>query len=254
MPINMPNLAVFDFDHTVIDDNSDTAVTKLVDKNKISRELKELHRAEGWTAYMQGIFHVLHGNNVTEAGIANLIGGLPEVKGLKKLITELHDNMNYDIIIISDSNTYFINTWLQANNLTSKVLKVFSNPAQFSENGLLDIKMYHIQESCKLSTRNMCKGMILEDFIKSQADSGVSYEKVVYVGDGQNDFCPILRLGENDIACVRNNYKCADLVRRSKEGKHVDESDGKKYFIEPQVCIWDDGAQILDFLRNIPKK
>lgn len=31
------------------------------------------------------------------------------------------------------------------------------------------------------------------------------YQRIVYVGDGGNDFCPILRLGKNDVAFVRRN-------------------------------------------------
>ena len=53
----------------------------------------------------------------------------------------------------------------------------------------------------------MCKGMFdfsiydflnllftgeeLDAFLKKQA---VEYERIIYVGDGSNDFCPILRL------------------------------------------------------------
>jgi len=248
-PFNMKNLAVFDFDHTVVDDNSDTAVLKLVDKSKISPELRQLQKAdEGWTAFMQGVFDVLHQNKILESNISLLIKSIPEVKGIKNLILELHNNLNYDVIIISDSNTYFINVWLQANNLSSRVLHVFSNPAQFDEQGLLNIKMYHVQNTCNLSTKNMCKGSILENFIKSQAEKDINYQKVVYVGDGQNDFCPILRLGINDVACVRNKYKCADLVKKAQEDEPL--GNGLKYSLKAQVCFWDNGQQILDFLRS----
>lgn len=246
----MKNLAVFDFDHTIIDDNSDTAVMKLVDKSKFPPEHKELHKVDGWTAFMQGVFDVLHQNNVMEADIAKLIKNIPAVKGLKELILELHDNMDFDVIIISDSNTYFINLWLKENDLASKILKVFSNPAKFNEKGLLTIKMYHVQDSCKLSTRNMCKGMIMDDFIKTQSERGIIYDKVVFVGDGQNDFCPILRLNGNGIACCRNNYKCVDLVRKAKAGQNISPNDSTKYTIKADLCIWETGQDILNFLNK----
>ncbi|CAG9768610.1 unnamed protein product [Ceutorhynchus assimilis] len=249
-PKIMKNLAVFDFDHTIIDDNSDTAVMKLVDKSKFSPQLKELHKEEGWTAFMQGVFDVLHENRKTELDISKLIENISEVSGVKNLIIELHDNMDYDVIIISDSNTYFIEHWLQQNNLSSKILKVFSNPAEFDQNGLLKVEMYHIQDSCKLSTRNMCKGMIMEDFIKAQSKLGIIYNKIAYVGDGQNDFCPILRLNDNGIACCRDNFKCVELVKKAQKDCPINENDKTKYKIKAQLCVWQNGQDILDFLRK----
>lgn len=246
----MKNLAVFDFDHTVIDDNSDTAIMKLIDKSKFPSDLFTLCNTKGWTAFMQGVFEILYQNNVTDSQIDTFIKNLLEVDGMKLLITELHDSLNYDVIIISDSNTYFINSWLQVNNLTSKVLKVFSNPAQFDENGLLNIKMFHVQDICKLSTMNLCKGMIMEDFIKEQSKRGIVYNKVVYIGDGYNDLCPILRLKKSDVACCRDNYKCAHLVKAIQEGKPLDGNDYSKYELNAEVCIWNGGYDILTHLKG----
>ena len=39
-----------------------------------------------------------------------------------------------------------------------------------------------------------------------------SYERTVYVGDGSNDFCPVLRLGPNDIAWVRRHRGLARRI------------------------------------------
>ena len=38
----------------------------------------------------------------------------------------------------------------------------------------------------------MCKGEELEAFLKDKEP----FDKMVYIGDGTNDFCPILRLRE----------------------------------------------------------
>jgi hypothetical protein len=42
----------------------------------------------------------------------------------------------------------------------------------------------------------MCKGKELSAFLKEHEE----YEKVVYIGDGSNDFCPVVRLRESVIA------------------------------------------------------
>ncbi|XP_076269870.1 putative phosphatase phospho2 [Rhynchophorus ferrugineus] len=251
--MNMKNLAVFDFDHTIIDDNSDTAVLQLINRTKIPNELKKLYKADGWTAYMQGIFKVLYENNIQQPDINNLIKNIPEVQGMSNLIRELHDNMNYDVIIISDSNTHFIQIWLEMNNLQGKILKVFSNPAQFDDAGLLCIRMYHVQDVCALSTKNLCKGMIMENFVKEQHSNNIIYERIIYIGDGENDICPILRLNEKGIACVRNKYRCLVLVNKILNGESIDkkEKDQKQdYSLKSQVCIWENGYEILNYLNK----
>ena len=44
----------------------------------------------------------------------------------------------------------------------------------------------------------MCKSKIITDFIKQSADKGITFPKVIFFGDGGNDFCPI----KHDIANV----------------------------------------------------
>lgn len=48
-----------------------------------------------------------------------------------------------------------------------------------------------------------CTGTILKGYIEGSAQK---YSKVVYVGDGKNDLCPMLQLGEGDVGIVRKGY------------------------------------------------
>lgn len=239
----MKNLIAFDFDHTIIDKNSDIVAIDLLPKGSIPENLRMLYKEDGWTNFMQGIFKLLHEHNFYEDKIRNVIGDLEPTTGMCELIKEVSEKFNYDVIIISDSNSYFINVWLEKHQLKDKVLKVFTNPAQFS-NGLLQIKMYHLQEKCKLSTKNLCKGQILEDFIDTQNKNSVTYDKVIYVGDGANDFCPILRLKAKDLACVREDYKLSTMVKNTLEGKPIDSSN-LVYTIKSNIVMWKTGLDIL---------
>ena len=49
----------------------------------------------------------------------------------------------------------------------------------------------------------MCKGDIIEEYIKERGEKGVVYDFIAYSGDGKNDLCPTLRLSENDLAFPR---------------------------------------------------
>nr|CAI5860126.1 unnamed protein product [Callosobruchus analis] len=92
------NLAVFDFDHTIINDNSDIMVMNMVDKKYIPKEVKDLYKSNGWTVFMQRVFEILYKNNIQEDAINQLIKNLPAVVGMNELIKELNLNCNYDVL------------------------------------------------------------------------------------------------------------------------------------------------------------
>ena len=50
-------LIAFDFDHTLVDDNSDTYIIKrLAPNGKLPDEIKAIYRKKCWTTYMGAIF------------------------------------------------------------------------------------------------------------------------------------------------------------------------------------------------------
>ncbi|CAG9858937.1 unnamed protein product [Phyllotreta striolata] len=180
-------LAVFDFDHTIIHDNSDVVVMNMLDQKKIPPEVKQLHKSDGWTMFMQGIFDLLHKECIMESAIRSVLVSLPEVPGMINLIRELHEEHNYDVIIISDSNSFFINSWLEDKGLKEHVLKVFTNPAQFDETGLLNIKMYHLQDTltnnrseAAMSKENKEQQVIPDDIFDSHTQT--YYKKKSFYG------------------------------------------------------------------------
>ncbi|XP_045472342.1 probable phosphatase phospho2 [Harmonia axyridis] len=244
----MRNLAAFDFDHTIIELNSDAVIASTV-QGGVPESVKNLHRNNGWTAYMQKIFELLNMEGYSEDFIRNTIIKLNPVCGMIDLIEELSSKFNYDVIIISDSNSYFIDAWLNNYDLKKCVLRVFTNPAQFKDN-LLMIEPYHLQDYCDLSSKNLCKGQILQDFVAEQEKNGVLYDRIIYAGDGANDLCPILRLKIGDHAFVRNGFKLADIVKKVVNGDMKDKSENL-YEIKAKIHYWTDALNILEKVRNI---
>ena len=88
----------------------------------------------------------------------SLMAGLELTPNMESLLRRSVEQLAATIIIISDSNTEFIRHILEARRLAHLVDKVFTNPASWAEDGRLTIGPYHHQESCTLSTKNLCKG------------------------------------------------------------------------------------------------
>ena len=147
------------------------------------------------------------------------MGGLELTPNMEKLLRMAVKELSATIIIISDSNSEFISHILKVKELDHLVDRVFTNPASWSDDGLLTIKPYHHQETCKLSTKNLCKHSIMEEYIKN---CGKTFSFICYVGDGKNDFCPMWKLAENDLACIREGYSLQKYIpQMEKDGRTI---------------------------------
>lgn len=237
-------LAAFDFDHTIVNKNTDLVARDLIQVDKIPAEVSNLYKQSGWIPYMQAIFNILYSNAISKDQILNAIAEIPEVPGILKAIDQLCQ-MNFHVIIISDSNSVFIEKWCNENGLIQNITETFTNKAQFNTSGKLEIVPFHHQTDCQLSSENLCKGKVLEDFIDMQKHKDIYYDTVFYIGDGQNDVCPALRLKLGDYACARIGYKMEkdlDLRRISKTSKLK---------LNAEIIRWSDGNDLITQINSI---
>lgn len=233
-------LAAFDFDYTVVAQNSDTVVRDLLPPEMVTQEIDDIIDNEGWTQYMGAIFRLLHECNCNMEKIRNTVRGIPEVPGFVKCLKALRQQ-NCDLIIISDSNSVFIYDWLQAHGLAGYFEEVFTNPAEFQANGQLTIKPYHQQTDCRLSAANLCKGKVLEHFIIERSlRQGIKYDQIIYAGDGNNDICPVLRLKQGDLACARIGFGMAKNLEKNKA----------KLKVRAKQLHWKNGFDLLAQIEN----
>nr|CAD7586340.1 unnamed protein product [Timema genevievae] len=129
-------LAVFDFDNTITD--SDTFYT---------------------------VHEHLHTGKMPQEAENACIESIPSVPGLEDVLRFL-ENSGAEVIFISDANSVFIQDWLDAHKLSHTVRRIFTNPAHYDKDGCLQVEDYHVQDTCQLSTHNLCKGRILEDELR----------------------------------------------------------------------------------------
>ncbi|KAB7494056.1 Pyridoxal phosphate phosphatase PHOSPHO2 [Armadillidium nasatum] len=196
-------LIALDFDHTIIDDNSDTSLYKLAPDKKIPPELKALYHENGWTHYMNEVFKYLHRNNVKKQDILSCLENIPLTEGMDELFSTLPEDLT-EYIIISDSNTIFIDHILNHKNIRHK----------FRD--------------------------ILASYVTSRLNEGVEFPRLAYVGDGFNDFCPCLRLTENDGVFPRLDYKLLKTISKMEKDHHLT--------IKAKVFPWSTAKDILNVM------
>lgn len=238
-------LAAFDFDHTIVSQNTDTVVRDMLPNELVNtRALNELMENDCWTEYMAEVFRLLHAQQVNESRIRDTIRCIPEVPGFVRLIKHLHKKLNFDLIIISDSNSVFIDEWLRAHNLLDCFNAIFTNPAEFAPNGRLLVRPHHQQTDCKLSASNLCKGRVLEHFVIEQdLRYNIRYDHVFYVGDGNNDICPVLRQRACDFACARQGFAMEKHLIKNRN----------KLKLRANLLIWRSGFELLEQMCSLPQ-
>lgn len=239
-------LAAFDFDYTVVAQNTDTVIRDLLPPHKLTKDMQDIIELQGWTEYMAEVFRRLHESNVKPEKILQTIQGIPEVPGFVRMLKRLNAKYGCDLIVISDSNSIFIEEWLRSHGLTDSFVKVFTNPAHFEEDTcLLRIQPFHHQTDCRLSSVNLCKGKVLEHFlIEQDLRFNLTYEHVIYVGDGNNDICPVTKLRQRDIACAREGFSMEKTLAKNP----------MKLKVRSEFITWKTGFDLLDKLERHMEK
>lgn len=177
---------------------------------------------------------------------------MPSVTGMiENLIATLGQQRDkYDMIILSDSNSYFISSYLKAKSLDGLFSTVLTNPARFSGDGQLLIDEYHVQDHCTMSARNLCKGEALKNFIgKRMLDHNTVYTCINYVGDGENDLCPSTKLSSRDRIFPREGYSLDRLCTKLKMNQELyGPDDSRLPELKATVVPWTTGEDILSII------
>ncbi|XP_028294836.1 pyridoxal phosphate phosphatase PHOSPHO2 isoform X2 [Gouania willdenowi] len=168
---------------------------------------------------------------------------IPITGGMTDLFQYILENKHsIDCIVISDSNSMFIDWILHAAGLRSCVDKVFTNPAKFNECGYMEVQFHH-SHACDQCPVNLCKRKVLEQYLSEQSESGVEYKQVFYVGDGGNDLCPALCLRGQDVVMPRVGYTLEKLLVKLEGHK-------TNVMLRARIIAWSSGADILDEVKR----
>ncbi|KIM69041.1 hypothetical protein SCLCIDRAFT_103543 [Scleroderma citrinum Foug A] len=222
-------LVVFDFDWSMADQDTDRWIFE-VHAPDIRRKIKNLEDEVQWTDLVAQSLEELHGRGKTRDDIENALRIMPFHPAMVRAVTNLKASTNTTLLCLSNANSAFISTILHAKGLENLFEEIITNPASFEPSGLLKLRRRvdptGPQHQCKVGcSPNLCKGEELEAFLARHLPE---YDRVIYVGDGENDFCPILRMRSQDMV----------LCRRLRGLEHRIAQEGEKEGLKCQVKYW----------------
>mmetsp|Transcript_17892 Transcript_17892/g.29032 ORF Transcript_17892/g.29032 Transcript_17892/m.29032 type:complete len:244 (-) Transcript_17892:911-1642(-) len=237
---------VFDFDWSLINENSDTFLFKELGEDVYHHLKNESSKGRGqWTRLVdESLVLLQQKHNVSLGEIKKCIEDIPVLVGMLEIVREFAAKENGRVYIVSDANEYFISSFLEKHALVDHVAQVKTNKSWVcKDTGMLRIGPYVDEpHSCELCPPNMCKGDIMETLGLVSPGS----DKIFYVGDGGGDFCPAIKLRENDVLFVRN-----DSSYPSARGL-VNRIDKKKdsHPVKANIVHWKTSSDITDELRK----
>lgn len=252
-------LFVWDFDWTVINCNSDEYIpAQFMNRETLTQAFKDLYKSTGgdWHACVEGVVNRVMmaaegGAAASPSSLLEAAQQMPYLLGVRQALDLIdsrrghHNKGTTAQMILSDGNTLFIEAFLQKEGLVGHFpYGIISNEGQWDENGRLRV-IHHSQQygghGCDRCSANLCKTQALQKTLAAQHDGDNSLHlqendnddnkeaaivrwrpRIVYVGDGANDACPVLNvLREGDVMLARVGRKrnCAN----DRKGPETDE-------------------------------
>ncbi|NXY39859.1 PHOP1 phosphatase, partial [Pomatorhinus ruficollis] len=233
-------LLVFDFDETLVDENSDDSVLR---GRALPEPLRRPPAAGSYNRHMQRVLAWLGEQGVRPAELRTVYETLPLSPGVPELLRFLSKHRQlFELVLISDANVFGVEAKLGAAGARPLFRKIFSNPAGVDRRGFLTLGPYH-SHKCPRCPDNMCKGKILREYLEERAGEDVEFRRVFYVGDGANDFCPAGILRETDVAFPRKGYPMHRLIQERQE-----EQPGT---FRAAVVPWESAVEVARYLQEL---
>ncbi|XP_068193231.1 probable phosphatase phospho1 isoform X2 [Antennarius striatus] len=212
-------LIFFDFDETIVDETSDDMVVQVAPGQHLPGWLKDTYQPGRYNEYMQRVLAFLAEQGVTESDMRNVMEKLPATPGMLNLFQFLRTRslQDFEVVLVSDANTFFIESWLRRAGVRQLFHRIFTNPATFNRDGRLVMRPFH-SHNCPRCPDNLCKQVVVRDYVgRRTQERGRPYQRVFYVGDGANDFCPALALGSRDVVFPRRDFPMHKLITETHE-------------------------------------
>ncbi|KAI0675254.1 phosphatase phospho-type [Trametes maxima] len=211
-------LIVFDFDWSLADQDSDRWVFEVL-APKLRKKMKELKKEVQWTDLVAQSLKELFDLGGKREEIEDALRIMPFHPAMIRGTSALKSRGKTTFFCLSNANIIFITTILKSKGLENLFDEIITNPAEWDPSGLLKLRRRvdpaGPQHECKVGcSPNMCKGDELTAFLERHQPE---FDRIVYVGDGSNDLCPVLRLRKQDVVFCRRFRGLYNLIKPYEE-------------------------------------
>ncbi|KAF9351681.1 hypothetical protein BGX26_010360 [Mortierella sp. AD094] len=254
-------LACFDFDWSLIDTDSDRFVIEHL--SPVLRKKLDTSPMQ-WTDLQNECLKEFHDQGGSGNVIRDALTKIPLDSHMIQACQLLHEN-GWTLAIVSDANTVYIDGILEHYKIRHLFSAIITNPAFWDADDRLHIQRLIPVDApphgcpTRMCGLNICKGQevdkLLENFGRRgslQTGDGDVIEarttaKMIYVGDGQNDYCPALRMKrQQDIFFVRRGRSLEKYLTKEGQDPAVLEA------IKARTVFWERAGDILKELQAVP--
>lgn len=229
-------VVVFDFDKTIIDCDSDNW---LLDELGFTDLFNQILATMPWNPTMDRMMKEMHEKGVTINEIEEVLKRTPMHNRIIPAIKSAYD-AGCDLRILSDANRFYIETILKHHGMEDYFSEIHTNPGYVDEDGRLRIFPHHDYNTtphgcdCILCPPNMCKGMVMEKLISQEEN-----KTFIYLGDGNGDYCPSMKLRKVDYCMPRKNFPLWDVISSNPK------------LITSSIHEWTDGGDLERVLLSL---
>uniref|UniRef100_A0A7N0V201 Uncharacterized protein n=1 Tax=Kalanchoe fedtschenkoi TaxID=63787 RepID=A0A7N0V201_KALFE len=221
-----PKIAVvFDFDKTIIDCDSHNWV---VDELGATDLFNSLLPTKPWNALMDRMMSELHAQGKTVEDIRKALTSVPIHPRVVPAIKTAHA-LGCDLKVVSDANLFFIDTVLEHLGIRECFSEIYTNPGFVDRQGCLRIQPFNSSPHACANpcSPNMCKGGVIQKLLSTLPE-----KMFIYLGDGVGDYCPSLKLREEDHVLPRKDFPVWDLISKTP------------MLVKAKIHAWTDGKEL----------
>lgn len=226
------SLVIFDFDKTLIKCESYDELLGLIKDSETIKKAKE--SCISWIDFNDKLCHNLKAEGINIKDIKKHLEKLELNDNVKELLEYLRSKIDsFKTIILSGSMNIIIKWVLEYNGFPDLVSEIHSHQATNDDEEYL--KFIHCERrSCDICQFHLCKATFLTEITTKE-----SFKRIIYVGDGLNDYCAAIMLKNCDTLFPRKDYK---LYQKLYEENGISN-------LQCQVIAWDNAMVILEHIK-----
>ncbi|KAJ0751654.1 putative inorganic diphosphatase [Helianthus annuus] len=221
-------MIIWDFDRTIITEDCDRWVVLETDLTKLFHRVRV---SLDWIQIIDRMMDALHAQGKTINDFVDRLDKFTIDPQMISAIRSAHE-LGCEMKVLSNANQFFIETILKNNGVFECFSGIISNPTVVDEEGRLRILPYNgrhfFPHGCKHCPPNLCKGIVIDKI----RESDTKKRGIIYIGDGKDDFCPVMKLTEEDHVMPKEKLILYYILTLTKLP------------VNPKIHAWKDGEQL----------